>query len=78
MLEDIGLDSMMAMDFRVRINMMFSIDLPVLEILEVSASTHWPIACSPSCTRSTATARGDRRVVSAPQPVVDSTTTWTG
>jgi acyl transferase domain-containing protein/NAD(P)-dependent dehydrogenase (short-subunit alcohol dehydrogenase family)/acyl carrier protein len=33
MLEDIGLDSMMAMDFRVRINMMFSIDLPVLEIL---------------------------------------------
>ena len=33
MLDDIGLDSMMAMDFRVRINMMFSIDLPVLEIL---------------------------------------------
>jgi NAD(P)-dependent dehydrogenase (short-subunit alcohol dehydrogenase family)/acyl carrier protein len=33
MLEDIGLDSMMAMDFRVRINMVFSIDLPVLEIL---------------------------------------------
>ena len=33
MLEDIGLDSMMAMDFRVRINMAFSIDLPVLEIL---------------------------------------------
>lgn len=32
-LEDIGLDSMMAMDFRVRINMAFSIDLPVLEIL---------------------------------------------
>ncbi|MCK0177447.1 type I polyketide synthase [Mycolicibacterium sp. F2034L] len=33
MLDDIGLDSMMAMDFRVRINTMFSIDLPVLEIL---------------------------------------------
>ena len=33
MLEDIGLDSMMAMDFRVRINIAFSIDLPVLEIL---------------------------------------------
>jgi len=33
MLQDIGLDSMMAMDFRVRINMVFSIDLPVLEIL---------------------------------------------
>lgn len=32
-LDDIGLDSMMAMDFRVRINTMFSIDLPVLEIL---------------------------------------------
>lgn len=33
MLDDIGLDSMMAMDFRVRINSAFSIDLPVLEIL---------------------------------------------
>ena len=33
MLDDIGLDSMMAMEFRVRINTMFSIDLPVLEIL---------------------------------------------
>lgn len=33
LLEDIGLDSMMAMEFRVRINMAFSIDLPVLEIL---------------------------------------------
>ena len=32
-LDDIGLDSMMAMEFRVRINAMFSIDLPVLEIL---------------------------------------------
>ncbi|OBF13777.1 type I polyketide synthase [Mycobacterium sp. ACS4331] len=32
-LDDIGLDSMMAMDFRVRINTVFSIDLPVLEIL---------------------------------------------
>jgi len=40
MLEDIGLDSMMAMDFRVRINMVFSIDLPVLEILRgVSANS---------------------------------------
>jgi acyl transferase domain-containing protein len=33
MLDDIGLDSMMAMEFRVRINTTFSIDLPVLEIL---------------------------------------------
>ncbi len=33
MLDEIGLDSMMAMDFRVRINTTFSIDLPVLEIL---------------------------------------------
>ena len=33
-LDDIGLDSMMAMDFRMRINSMFSIDLPVLEILK--------------------------------------------
>jgi acyl carrier protein len=33
MLDDIGLDSMMAMEFRLRINIMFSIDLPVLEIL---------------------------------------------
>jgi acyl transferase domain-containing protein len=33
MLDDIGLDSMMAMDFRVRINTTFSIDFPVLEIL---------------------------------------------
>ena len=33
MLDDIGLDSMMAMDFRVRINATFSIDVPVLEIL---------------------------------------------
>ena len=32
-LDDIGLDSMMAMEFRLRINTMFSIDLPVLEIL---------------------------------------------
>lgn len=34
LLDDIGLDSMMAMDFRVRINTTFSIDLPVLEILK--------------------------------------------
>lgn len=40
MLDDIGLDSMMAMDFRVRINAMFSIDVPVLEILRgVSVNT---------------------------------------
>ena len=32
-LDDIGLDSMMAMDFRVRIDAMFAIDLPVLELL---------------------------------------------
>jgi acyl transferase domain-containing protein/acyl carrier protein len=39
-LDDIGLDSMMAMDFRVRINTTFSIDLPVLEILKgVSVNT---------------------------------------
>ena len=39
MLDDIGLDSMMAMEFRVRINMAFSIDLPVLEILRVSVNS---------------------------------------
>lgn len=33
LLDDIGLDSMMAMDFRLRINEAFSIDLPLLEIL---------------------------------------------
>ncbi|OBK76783.1 type I polyketide synthase [Mycobacterium sp. 1274761.0] len=32
-LDDLGLDSMMAMDLRVRVNTIFSIDLPVLEIL---------------------------------------------
>ncbi|MEU0495875.1 type I polyketide synthase [Mycobacterium sp. NPDC006124] len=32
-LDDVGLDSMMAMDFRLRINATFAIDLPVLEIL---------------------------------------------
>lgn len=32
-LNDVGLDSMMAMDFRVRVSSMFAIDLPVLEIL---------------------------------------------
>ena len=32
-LDDLGLDSMMAMEFRVRVNTLFSIDLPVLEIL---------------------------------------------
>jgi len=32
-LDDVGLDSMMAMDFRIRINTTFAIDLPVLEIL---------------------------------------------
>ncbi len=32
-LDDLGLDSMMAMDFRLRINAAFSVDLPVLEIL---------------------------------------------
>ncbi len=32
-LDDIGLDSMMAMDFRLRINAMFAIDLPLLELL---------------------------------------------
>lgn len=32
-LDHLGLDSLMAMEFRVRINAMFAIDLPVLEIL---------------------------------------------
>lgn len=32
-LDDLGLDSMMAMDFRTRISSMFAIDLPVLELL---------------------------------------------
>ena len=32
-LDDIGLDSLMAMDFRLRINAMFAIDLPLLELL---------------------------------------------
>ena len=32
-LDEIGLDSLMAMDFRVRVNAMFAIDLPLLEIL---------------------------------------------
>ncbi|MGA8328516.1 MAG: SDR family NAD(P)-dependent oxidoreductase, partial [Mycobacterium sp.] len=32
-LDDIGLDSMMAMDFRLRINALFAIDLPLLELL---------------------------------------------
>jgi len=32
-LDDIGLDSMMAMDFRVRLNAMFAVDLPLLELL---------------------------------------------
>lgn len=34
LLEDIGLDSMMAMEFRIRVNTVFSINLPVLEILK--------------------------------------------
>lgn len=39
-LDDIGMDSMMAMDFRNRINANFAIDLPVLEVLRgVSASS---------------------------------------
>ena len=32
-LDDLGLDSLMAMDFRLRVNGMFAIDLPVLELL---------------------------------------------
>ncbi len=32
-LDDIGLDSMMAMDFRLRVNALFAIDLPLLELL---------------------------------------------
>jgi acyl transferase domain-containing protein/acyl carrier protein len=32
-LDDIGLDSLMAMDFRIRINTIFAIDLPLLELL---------------------------------------------
>jgi len=39
-LDDIGLDSMMAMDFRLRVNTMFAIDLPLLELLRgVSVSS---------------------------------------
>jgi acyl carrier protein len=39
-LDDIGLDSMMAMDFRLRVNAMFAIDLPLLELLRgVSVNT---------------------------------------
>ncbi|WP_237570740.1 type I polyketide synthase [Mycolicibacterium lacusdiani] len=33
-LDDVGLDSLMAMEFRMRINAMFAIDIPVLEILK--------------------------------------------
>ena len=71
MLEDIGLDSMMAMDFRVRINMVFSIDLPVLEILRgvsvnsladrVLAELHSIHGNAPAATD----------VSSPPQPAVD-------
>ena len=32
-LDDIGLDSLMAMDFRLRVNAIFAIDLPLLELL---------------------------------------------
>ncbi len=32
-LDDIGMDSLMAMDFRLRVNAMFTIDLPLLELL---------------------------------------------
>jgi acyl carrier protein len=32
-LDDIGMDSLMAMDFRLRINAIFAIDLPLLELL---------------------------------------------
>jgi acyl carrier protein len=39
-LDDLGLDSLMAMDFRLRVNGMFAIDLPVLELLRgVSVSS---------------------------------------
>ena len=47
MLDDIGLDSMMAMDFRVRINTAFSVDVPVLEILRgvsVNSLSDWVLA----------------------------------
>jgi acyl carrier protein len=32
-LDDLGLDSLMAMEFRLRVNAMFAIDLPLLELL---------------------------------------------
>jgi acyl carrier protein len=32
-LDDIGMDSLMAMDFRLRVNAMFTVDLPLLELL---------------------------------------------
>ena len=55
MLEDIGLDSMMAMDFRLRINMVFSIDLPVLEILRGVSVNPLADRVLAESTRSTAT-----------------------
>jgi acyl carrier protein len=39
-LDDLGLDSLMAMDFRLRVNAIFAIDLPLLELLKgVSVSS---------------------------------------
>ena len=77
MLDDIGLDSMMAMEFRLRINTMFSIDLPVLEILRgvsVNSLTRRVLADLRSI-------HGDACVVSGEQFRRTSfveTTTWTG
>ena len=36
-LDDIGMDSLMAMDFRLRVNAIFAIDLPLFELLAASA-----------------------------------------
>ena len=78
MLDDIGLDSMMAMDFRVRINMVFSIDLPVLEILRgVSVNSLADRVLAELHSIHGDGARGHRRVV-ATAVRRSSTMTWIG
>ena len=77
MLDDIGLDSMMAMEFRFRINTMFSIDLPVLEILRgVSVNSLSRSSARRAALDPWRGARSHRRVVASAAP--SSTTTWTG
>ena len=77
MLDDIGLDSMMAMEFRVRINMVFSIDLPVLEILRgVSVNSLADRVLAELALDPRRRARGRRRCIAAAPP--SPTTTSTG